>query len=422
MRFSTTILAAGLTATTLAAPIVERDDSNDDCGWVPTHVGNPGHAVNSTSTVLNLPSPPINPGGPLISIETLAPQPTTVIPQPSRNTMISISVPSETAPSEAVANVSAVLPTAKSSGKFKFFGVNEAGAEFGETVFPGIAGKTYQWPSTASIGTLMSKGMNTFRIPFLLERMTSGSLNAKLDTTYLSDLKKVVSFITEKGGYAVIDAHNYGRYHGNIITSTADFKTFWGNLAKEFAGNEKTIFDCNNEFHDMENSLVAQLDQACIDGIRGAGASKQYIFVEGNVWTSAGGWVKSGNGDSLKSLTDPSNKIIYEMHQYLDPNSGGKVAECASTTIGKDSIIKATAWLKENGKKGVIGGYAGGANSQCKQAVMGMLDAMVAANDVWMGALWWGGGALWKDDYVYKLEPPSGQVYEAYIDLLGKYA
>lgn len=130
----------------------------------------------------------------------------------------------------------------------------------------------------------MEKGMNTFRIPFLLERMTTGTLGGNLDATHLSDLKKIVSFITEKGGYAVIDAHNYGRYHTKVITSTTDFKGFWGSLAKEFATNEKAVFDCNNEFHDMGSpTLVPELNQACIDGIRGAGAIKQYIFVEGTV-------------------------------------------------------------------------------------------------------------------------------------------
>jgi endoglucanase len=41
----------------------------------------------------------------------------------------------------------------------------------------------------------------------------------------------------------------------------------------------------------MDNSLVAQLNQAAIDAIRGAGATSQYIFVEGNSWTGAWTWV-----------------------------------------------------------------------------------------------------------------------------------
>jgi endoglucanase len=123
----------------------------------------------------------------------------------------------------------------------------------------------------------------------------------------------------------------------------------------------------------------------------------------------------------MGSLTDPSDKIVYEMHQYLDSDGSGTSADCASSTIGAERIAAATAWLKANNKQGVIGEYAGGANSVCETAVTGMLDALAADSDVWMGALWWGAGPRW-GTYIYGLEPPSGTVYNDYIDILAKYA
>jgi hypothetical protein len=39
--------------------------------------------------------------------------------------------------------------------------------------------------------------------------------------------------------------------------------------------------------HDMDQSLVVNLNQAAINGIRAAGATSQYITVEGNDWTRA---------------------------------------------------------------------------------------------------------------------------------------
>jgi endoglucanase len=42
----------------------------------------------------------------------------------------------------------------------------------------------------------------------------------------------------------------------------------------------------------MDNSLVLRLNQAAIDGIRAAGATSQYIFIEGNSWTGAWTWVR----------------------------------------------------------------------------------------------------------------------------------
>lgn len=124
----------------------------------------------------------------------------------------------------------------------------------------------------------------------------------------------------------------------------------------------------------------------------------------------------SGN-DALSALTDPSDKIVYEMHQYLDSDGSGTSADCVSGTIGQERIADATAWLKSNGKKGIIGEYAGGANSQCESAVTGMLTYMAENTDVWTGALWWGGGPWW-GDYIYSMEPPSGTGYTYYIDTL----
>jgi endoglucanase len=76
-----------------------------------------------------------------------------------------------------------------------------------------------------------------------------------------------------------------------IITDTNGFKTWWTSVAKRYASNSKVIFDTNNEFHDEDNTLVANLNQAAIDGIRAAGATSQYIFVEGNSWTGAWRWL-----------------------------------------------------------------------------------------------------------------------------------
>lgn len=43
----------------------------------------------------------------------------------------------------------------------------------------------------------------------------------------------------------------------------------------------------------MDNTLVGQLNQAAINGIRAAGATTQYIFVEGNSYSGAWTWVNT---------------------------------------------------------------------------------------------------------------------------------
>lgn len=109
------------------------------------------------------------------------------------------------------------------------------------------------------------------------------------------------------------------------------------------------------------------------------------------------------------------------MHQYLDLDGSGSHAECASRTIGVERIREATSWLRQYGKIGIIGEYAGGDNDVCKAAVSGMLQYMVQNKDVWKGALWWAAGPWWAD-YRFSLEPGAGKAYGPYMDLIMQYA
>ena len=168
----------------------------------------------------------------------------------------------------------------------------------------------------------------------------------------------------------------------------------------------------------MDQTLVLNLNQAAIDGIRASGAKTQYIFIEGNSYTGA--WKWTTENDNLKALTDPQDKLVYQMHQYLDSDGSGTSADCVSETIGKERLQSATQWLKENEKKGFLGEFAGGVNQQCQAAVKGMLDFMEGNSEVWMGAEWWAAGPWW-GDYMYNLEPTDGGAYEVYLPILEKY-
>lgn len=169
----------------------------------------------------------------------------------------------------------------------------------------------------------------------------------------------------------------------------------------------------------MSQDLVLQLNQAGINAIRGAGATSQYIFAEGNSWTGASTWASVN--DNLKGLTDPNNMLIYEMHEYLDSDGSGTKPDGTSTTVGVDRVSGATAWLKANKKLGVIGEFAGGANAQCKTAITGLLDHLTTNSDVWLGALWWAAGPWWGNVTEYTFEPPSGTAYVNYNPILKNY-
>ncbi|KAF8674667.1 Cellulase (glycosyl hydrolase family 5) [Rhizoctonia solani] len=294
--------------------------------------------------------------------------------------------------------------------KFKYFGVNQSCAEFGEGKWPGVLNTDYIWPATSSIDYFLGKGMNTFRVAFTMERISplASGLTGAFDATYLGDLKKTVSYITGKGGYAVIDPHNFMRYNHNIITSTSDFQTWWKNLAAEFKDDKNVIFDLQNEPWGIDASAVAQLMQAGINGVRSAGATSQLILVEGTSWTGAWTWTSgSGNGDAFKNLTDPNNNFAIEMHQYLDTDGSGATGNgvCVSSTIMTERIASATQWLKDNNLKGFLGELGGGSNDVCINAIKGGLCAMQESG-VWIGALWWAAGPWW-GDYFQSIEPPN---------------
>ena len=158
----------------------------------------------------------------------------------------------------------------------------------------------------------------------------------------------------------------------------------------------------------MDQSLVFNLNQACINGIRSAGATTQLILVEGNSYTGANTWISSGNAANLIYLTDPSNNIAFEMHQYLDSDGSGTNADCVSMTVGTERLTSATKWCKDNRVKCFLGETGVGSNAQCIEALKGELCTMQQAGGVWIGALWWAAGPLWPQDYFLLIEPPSG--------------
>ncbi|GAA5879236.1 hypothetical protein JCM1840_007622 [Sporobolomyces johnsonii] len=173
-------------------------------------------------------------------------------------------------------------------------------------------------------------------------------------------------------------AGDFAEAKGDVITSVSDFTTFWKRLAEQFKSNSLVVFDLQNEPHDMDDTVL-----------------------EGNAWTAAGSWVSSGNGANLVNLEDPNDKLVYEVHSYLDGDASGTSETCASPSIGQERIEVFTAWLKENGKKGFLGEFAGGANSVCKEAIDGMLAYLEENKSVWMGWCWWAAGARW-GSYMYR--------------------
>lgn len=136
----------------------------------------------------------------------------------------------------------ATTTTATAPGKFRWFGVNQSGAEFGKEIYPGRWGTEFIFPSPEAIRTLINQGYNTFRVCFSMERLVPNTLTSSFDPGYLRNLTDTINFITNAGAYAMPDPHNFGRYYGNVITDVAAFRTFFTNFARQYASNSRKHF------------------------------------------------------------------------------------------------------------------------------------------------------------------------------------
>lgn len=307
----------------------------------------------------------------------------------------------------------ATNPYAIASGNVPYRGINLAGAEFGSAI-PGREGSDYNFPTPAMVDYYMGKGMNTFRIGFKWERLQP-TANGDFAATYFGKLDALVKYATSKGAHVILNPHNFARYYGNLVGSSqvpnGVFADLWKRLGAQYAANPNVLFNLVNEPHDMPTRQWVDAANAAIAAIRGAGA-KNVVIAPGNNWTGAHSWFSTSGGasnaDAMLDLVDPIDNTLIEVHQYLDANSGGGAGACVSTTIGSERLTQWVGWLREHGKKGFVGEFAGRNDATCRAAIDDMLSYMHENGDVVTGWLWWAGGPGW-GDYVFTLEPKNGQ-------------
>lgn len=251
-------------------------------------------------------------------------------------------------------------------------------------------------------------------------------LGATLNETYFEEFQSAITYITMKGGYAILDAHNYMRYNdpsmqpqsGSIIGNTSDPKAsstenlaaFWGELSKRFMTNPNVIYGIMNEPHDMPTSLILENDQAMIDAIRQTGA-QQLILVPGNGFTGAHRWLNTTcdqnctpNAEVLTAIQDPQNNFAFDMHLYFDNDTSGTHEEC--TTAAPDNLLPVTAWLRENNYTALLSEFGAGNNPTCDMTLNDTLVFM-EQNPQWLGWTYWAAGPLW-GDYFLSVEPDEG--------------
>jgi len=171
-----------------------------------------------------------------------------------------------------------------------------------------------------------SKKLMTIRLPFRWERMQP-TLGGSLDPTYLGYVKTILGYASANGMSVILDCHNFGAYNGILIGASGgptqeDFATFWGDMASALQGTAGLGgYDLMNEPAGFTGSAWPDAAQAAISAIRVSDPTTP-IYVEGNGYSSAFQWITNGNG-TLNTLTDTSNKLVFEAHAYADYNSSG---------------------------------------------------------------------------------------------------
>jgi endoglucanase len=326
------------------------------------------------------------------------------------------------------------VPQPAFANNLPYTGVNLAGAEFGPTPTPGnlgAYGSQYSYPTAAEVDYYISKGVNSFRLPFRWERLQP-TQNGPLDATEFARLDSFVSYATSKGAYVAIEPHNFARYYpdpadfqsstqglvGTAAVPNSAFANLWSRLASDYKSNSHVIFNLMNEPNTIPTEQWVGSSNSAIAAIRSAGANN-LVLVPGNAWTGAWTWFQTWygtrNATAMLNIVDSANNYAYDVHQYLDSDGSGTSTAIFNNdpTIGVQRLTDFTNWLKQNHRRGYLGEFAV-ANSTIgtdpaqigDESLANMLDYLDANSDVWLGWNWWAGGPRW-GSYMFTLDPTN---------------
>ena len=278
-------------------------------------------------------------------------------------------------------------------------GINLSGAEFGKNDTYGF---DYIYPAAKDLSFYAQQGITLVRLPVKWERLQP-DLGGELDKAELSRLVKFLDNAEKACVKVIIDVHNYGRYDGKAIGTSAvpieKFADFWAKMSSA-VGSKPAVqgYDLMNEPHGMPNKLAwPQAAQAATDAIRALGDTNT-IFVEGEQWANAANW--AANNPNL-DIHDPLDNLVYEAHLYLDKNGSGTYAgsydqEGATADLGVRRLKGFATWLEERGAKGFIGEF--GVPSDDPRWQVALDNLLGAMNDYGISGTYWGAGP-WFNGY-----------------------
>ncbi|MBD8472836.1 glycoside hydrolase family 5 protein [Pseudomonas sp. CFBP 8770] len=300
--------------------------------------------------------------------------------------------------------------------------INVSGAEFSENAFPGVEGTHYFFPREGFFANWKRRGIQSVRFPLKWERLQP-TLGGAFDPTYAKLIDKMLVQAAQANMQVILDVHNYGRYRGKIIgtreVTVAHYKNLMTQMARRWSPYSALAgYDLMNEPHDESDAIWPTAAQAGIDAIRSIDKTRP-IYVEGRSWASAERWPHYN--DELLKLKDPSNKLIFSAHIYIDPDGSGNYKNRISgkwdPDIGVNRAKPFVEWLKRNGKKGHIGEFGVPDNDPRWLDAAERLHKYLALQC--MPLTYWSSGPYW-GGYFMAVEPINGKARPQW-SVMGRY-
>lgn len=313
-----------------------------------------------------------------------------------------------------------------------YYGVNLSGAEFGG-VYPGIDGTHYGYPTSKDLDYFKSKGLSLIRFPFRWERIQR-TMNGQLDTNELSKMKRFVKAAEDRNMPVILDMHNFARYSfdGGLnytLLGTSSRLTkehlanVWEKLALEFKSYTNIWgYDIMNEPYSMSPSAPwVDMAQTVINAIRTVDKETP-IIISGDSFSSALLWQQVS--DNLRTLTDPSDKLIFQAHTYFDKDGSGTYknsydGEGANPQTGVERVKPFVEWLKRYNKQGILGEYGVPDNDPRWLVVLENMLKYLRENEV--SGTYWSAGPRW-GDYPLAVQPDNNYITDRpQMKILEKY-
>ena len=324
------------------------------------------------------------------------------------------------------------------------FGVNLAGAEFGteSTSFsndtPGRHGYEYTYGHKSTVAFFCDQRLPLIRVPFRWERIQP-RLRAPLDREELLRLLRLVGWIDQCGGQAILDVHNYGRYYKKIrgkirecvlddetaasgppVLSRRDLGDLWRRLALVFGKQPAVVgYGLMNEPHDLPVGRWREISNYVVQQIRLVDR-KTSVIVAGDCWSNAERFAQI-NGPKAW-IRDPADNVVYEAHCYFDHDSSGKYHRSFKEELARDpqTIYRGRTrikpfldWCQYNKVPGLVGEFG----VPTEPGWLHVLEDFAALLQLrGIPGCYWAAGEFW-GSYPLSIQPRDGQLQPQHVAL-----